>query len=57
MKAHTLISLLFIVIIVISIVVVDVTVFRHKFWQRLAANIIIVLVVGALYYLLVAKHN
>jgi uncharacterized membrane protein YgdD (TMEM256/DUF423 family) len=33
----------------IVVVGVDVLIFRHLFWERLAANIGIVLVLGALY--------
>lgn len=32
------------------IVVVDILIFRHHFWPRLAANVGIVLLVGAFYF-------
>lgn len=32
------------------VVVVDILVFRHQFWERLAVNIGIVLVFGAFYF-------
>jgi cytochrome c oxidase subunit IV len=36
--------------IVIVVVGVDVLFFRHQFWERLAANVGIVLVFGAFYF-------
>ncbi|MGN6608882.1 MAG: hypothetical protein ACTHMS_17955 [Jatrophihabitans sp.] len=38
------------VVMVATIVAVDIVVFRHHFWPRLAANVGIVLIFGALYY-------
>lgn len=35
--------------VVVAVVGVDVLFFRHHFWQRLAANVGIVLVFGAFY--------
>lgn len=36
--------------IVVLVVAVDVLFFRHHFWPRLAANVGIVLLVGAFYF-------
>lgn len=40
---------LYVVLLVVVIVVVDVLFFRNRFWERLAANIGIVLIFGAFY--------
>jgi hypothetical protein len=41
---------LYVVLLVIIIVAVDVLFFRGRFWERLAANIGIVLLFGAFYF-------
>jgi len=41
---------LFVVAIIVVIVGVDFAFFRHRFWERLAVNIGIVLVFGAFYF-------
>lgn len=40
---------MYVVLLVVVIVVVDVLFFRNRFWERLAANIGIVLIFGAFY--------
>ncbi len=40
---------LYVVLLAASVVVVDVLVFRHRFWERLLVNIGMVLVFGAFY--------
>lgn len=42
-------KVLYVVAIVIVIVAVDVLFFKHLFWERLMANVGIVLVAGAFY--------
>jgi hypothetical protein len=45
----------FVLVMVGTIVVVDVLLFRHNFWERLVANIAIVLVFVAAYYLFLKR--
>jgi cytochrome c oxidase subunit IV len=45
-----LITTLYLLVTIVAIVGVDVFVFRHHFWERLAANVGIVLLAGAFYY-------
>jgi Mn2+/Fe2+ NRAMP family transporter len=40
---------LYVLVLVVVVVGVDVLFFRHRFWERLVANIGIVLVFGAFY--------
>ena len=54
MKESTLIAL-YVVLMAAVIVAVDVLFFRNRFWERLAANIGIVLLFGA-FYLRYLKH-
>ena len=42
--------MLYVLAMVAVIVGVDVLIFRHHFWQRLAVNVGIVLVFGAFYF-------
>jgi hypothetical protein len=41
---------LYVALMVVTIVAVDFLFFRHRFWERLAANVGIVLVFGAFYF-------
>ena len=41
---------LLVLALVVTVVAVDVLFFRHRFWERLIANIGIVLVFGAFYF-------
>ena len=41
---------LFVIAMVVVVVAIDVLLFRHYFWERLAANVGIVLVFGAFYF-------
>jgi len=41
---------LYVLTLVAVVVGVDVAFFRHQFWERLAANVGIVLLFGAFYY-------
>ncbi len=41
---------LYVLAMVLVVVAVDVLFFRHRFWERLAANVGIVLVFGAFYF-------
>lgn len=43
------VSVLFLLVMVVVIVAVDVSFFRHQFWERLISNIGIVLVFVAFY--------
>ena len=43
-------AVLYVLVLVAVVVGVDVLVFRHYFWQRLAANVGIVLVFAAFYF-------
>jgi len=47
---RTLPVVLCVVAMAVVIIAVDILVFRHHFWPRLAANIGIVLLVGAFYF-------
>jgi cytochrome c oxidase subunit IV len=42
--------LLYVLALVAVVVGVDVLIFRHQFWERLAVNVGIVLVFGAFYF-------
>jgi len=46
---RTLVGMLYAAVMIAAIVGVDVAFFRHRFWERLAVNIGIVLVFGAFY--------
>jgi hypothetical protein len=48
--ARTSALALYILVMVAVVVGVDILFFRHEFWERLAANIGIVLVFGAFYF-------
>ena len=41
---------LFVVVMIAVVVAVDVLIFRHHFWERLAANVGIVLLAVAIYF-------
>lgn len=43
-------AILYAVLIVLAIVAVDLLFFRNRFWERLAANVGIVLVFAAFYF-------
>lgn len=43
-------TVLYVLALVATVVGVDVLFFRHRFWERLAANIGIVLLFGAFYF-------
>jgi cytochrome c oxidase subunit IV len=45
-----LITAIYLLVTIGAIVGVDVFVFRHHFWERLAANVGIVLLAGAFYF-------
>lgn len=47
---------LYVVAMVVIIVAVDVLALRHQFWPRLFANIGIVVVFGAVYFLFVRRR-
>ncbi|QDP98450.1 hypothetical protein FOE78_23375 [Microlunatus elymi] len=49
-------TLLFVGVVAVLIIFVDVVFFRHYFWPRLAANIGIVLLVGAFYFRFFRGH-
>jgi len=49
MRSHTT-TALYVMLMAVGIVVVDVLFFRHRFWERLAVNVGIVLACGALYF-------
>jgi hypothetical protein len=42
--------LVYVLAMVAVVLVLDVTIFRHLFWERLAANVGVVLVFGAFYF-------
>ena len=46
---------LYVAAMIVVIVGVDVAFFKHRFWERLAANIGIVLVFGAFYFRFLAQ--
>ena len=46
---------LYVLVMVAIIVGVDILFFRHQFWPRLAANVGIVLVFGAVYWMLLKR--
>jgi hypothetical protein len=46
---------LYVLALVAVVVGVDVLFFRHRFWERLVANVGIVLVFGALYLVLLKR--
>lgn len=46
----------YVVVLVAVVVAVDVIFFRHLFWQRLAANVGIVAVFAAGYFLVLRRH-
>ncbi|GAB3916727.1 hypothetical protein GCM10027613_15680 [Microlunatus endophyticus] len=48
--ARTLPVVIWVVAMAVMIIAVDIVFFRHHFWPRLAANIGIVLLVGAFYF-------
>lgn len=48
--ARTPANALYVFALVTTIVVLDVFVFRHRLWERLAANVGLVLVFGAFYF-------
>ena len=48
--AVVLYVLALVAVVVAVVVAVDVLLFRHQFWERLAVNIGIVLVFGAFYF-------
>jgi cytochrome c oxidase subunit IV len=48
-KSVRLVVVLYIALMIALIVGLDVTLFRHRFWERLAGNVGIVLVFAALY--------
>lgn len=54
MKSETAIAL-YVVLMAIVIVVVDVSFFRNRFWERLAVNAVIVLVFAAFYFWFVKR--
>ena len=47
---------LYLLLLVVVIVMVDVLFFRGYFWERLAANVGIVLVFGAFYFRFLKQH-
>ncbi len=49
--ANLIINIIYVLIAVAVIVFLDFKYFRHNFWKRLIANIIVVLVFAAFYYL------
>lgn len=44
------ITALYLVVMIATIVAIDLLFFKHRFWERLAVNIGIVLVFGACYF-------
>jgi cytochrome c oxidase subunit IV len=48
--ARTAAVVLYVLVMVAVIVGLDIACFRHEFWERLAANIGIVLLFGAFYF-------
>lgn len=46
----TTINTIFVLAMVLTVVLIDILFFRHKFWERLAANVGIVLVYVAVYF-------
>ena len=50
-------TVLYVVALVIVIVAADILFFRKRFWERLIANIAIVVVFAALYPKLLGKHR
>lgn len=53
---RTLAAVVYLLVMVVVIVVLDIAVFRHHFWPRLAVNVGIVLVFTAFYFRF-AKHS
>ena len=49
MRNHT-ITALYVVLMAVVILAMDVLFFRHRFWERLALNVGLVLVFGAFYF-------
>ncbi len=49
------VSAIYVLVMVVVIVGVDILIFRHHLWPRLAANVGIVLVFGALYFRFVKR--
>ncbi|HEX5279522.1 MAG TPA: hypothetical protein VFW28_05560 [Micropepsaceae bacterium] len=48
--ARQVIPVIYVVVMIAIIVGLDVAFFRNRFWERLAANVGIVLVFGAFYF-------
>jgi cytochrome c oxidase subunit IV len=46
---------LYVVVMTAVIVGVDVAIFRHRFWERLAVNVGIVLVFGAFFFRFIGR--
>ena len=53
--ANLMSNIIYVLIAVAVIIFLDFKYFRYKFWKRLAANITVVLVFGACYYLLLVN--
>lgn len=49
-RQATVVTVLYVLALVIVVVGVDILFFRHRFWERLAVNVGIVLVFGAFYF-------
>jgi hypothetical protein len=49
------ISVIYVVVLVIAIVSVDVLFLKHRFWERLAVNVAIVLLLAAFYLVFLKK--
>lgn len=54
MRGHTAI-ILYVVLMAVVIVAVDVLFFRDRFWQRLVANVGIVLIFALVYFTLLRR--
>lgn len=50
-----IVVVIYIVVMIAVIVGVDVAFFRHRFWERLAVNIGIVLVFGAFFFRFIGR--
>lgn len=48
--SKTTINIIYVAVMVSTVVLVDILFFRYKFWERLAANVGIVLVYVAFYF-------
>lgn len=50
------IIVIYILAMIATVVIIDVLFFRHRFWERLVANIGIVMVYAAFYFALIKNH-